>query len=210
MENTSETVFDYIKREESEFQTTGVPLVDGWDFEMYKHIRFAVLYKHGQLDSGKTENKPVENIILPILNVAYRSEDIDVKDIIPYVDDKKNYHKSLLVKKFHDRWAREFEIDTFLDNLKISKIDFGLVLVKNNKDYPEIVPLQRLAFCDQTDILSGPICEKHQLTIDQLLEMKGKWDSDAIDEVVLRARSEKAQQQVKGQKQKTPGKYIEV
>ena len=162
-EGTNETVFEYITREEIEYKTgPGVPVIDGWDFKMHEHIRLSVLYKYGQLDSGKTDDKPVENIILPILNVAYRLEDINVKDIEPYVDDSKNYFKSFLVKKFHDRWARKFEIDTFIDSVKTSWIDFGLGLVKNVGKNPEDVPLQRLAFCDQTDILSGPICKTHR------------------------------------------------
>lgn len=211
MNETKENVFEYILRQEKEFQTGyGVPVIDGWDFKMYQHIRLSVLYKYGQLDTGKTDDKPVENIILPILNVAYRLEDIDVKDIEPYVDDKDNYYKSFLVKKFHKRWVRKFEIDTFIDQVKTSWIDFGLGLVKNKGKNPEFVPLQRLAFCDQTDVLAGPICEKHSYSPDQLLEMKGKWDADAIDEVITMSRAEKSQQQVQGQKAKTPGHYIEV
>lgn len=210
METSREDVFEYVLREEKEYQVAGVPVVDGWDFEMYKHIRLTTLYKYGQLDTGKTENKPVENIILPILNVAYRSEDIDVKDIEPYVDDKDEYYKSFLVKKFHDKWAREFEIDTFIDNAKTSWIDFGLCLVKDKGKSPEVVPLQRLAFCDQTDVLSGPICEKHQYSPDQLLEMAGKWDAEAIDEAIMMSREEKANTQITGQKARTPGNYVEV
>ena len=209
-EGTELTVFDYITQEETAFKTAGVPIVDGWDFEMHNHIRRTVLYKYGQLETGKTDDKPVENIILPILNVAYRSEDIDVKDIIPYVDDKNNTHKSLLVKKFHDRWARREELDTFIDAVNASRIDFGLGLVKFVGGKPELVPLQRLAFCDQTDILSGPICEKHMYSPDQLMEMAGRWDKDKIEEVITMSRSEKANTQVEGQKAKTPGRYIEV
>jgi len=205
-----ESVFSFIKNEEKNFQNKGVPIVDGWDFHMYNHIRLTTLYKYGQLDSGKTDDKPVENIILPILRVASRLEDINVKDIQPYVDDRENHFKSFLVKKFHDRWARENDIDTLIDRIKDSWIDFGLGVVKNKGKSPEHVPLQSLAFCDQTDILSGPICQKHQFSVSQLLEMKGRWDDDAIDHAIVQAKKEKSQQQVKAQKQSTPGKYIEV
>jgi hypothetical protein len=214
MEKTTENVFDYIIREENNFKFgTGVPIVDGWDWKMHEHIRKSTLYKYGQLaNRTKTDDDPVINIILPILNVSYRSEDIDLKDIIPYVDDPQNNHKSLIVKKFHDRWARqeEFEMDEFIDDLKTEKTDYGLTLIKKGSEYPEVVPLQRIAFCDQTDILSGAICEKHSYTPEQLLEMKGKWDDEAIDELITLSRSERSQQQVKTQKQKTPSQYIEV
>lgn len=209
-----EDVFSFIKNEETEFQSgMGVPVIDGWDFKMYEHIRKSTLYKYGQLANRvKTDNDPVINIILPILNVAYRLLDVDVKDIVPYVDMENSRHLSLLVKRFHDRWARreEFDLDDYLDELKEQWYDFGLGLTKKGSGHPEVVPLQRLAFCDQTDIMAGPICEKHTYSIDQLMDMKGKWDSDSIDEIIVMAQAEKSQQQVQGQKQQTPGKYIEV
>jgi hypothetical protein len=203
-----EDIYSYILDEEKSFKTTGVPVIDGWDFEMYRHIKKSVLYKYGQLEKNMTENTPVENIILPILNVAYRLEDVNVKDIECYVNDPKNYHLSFFTRKFHDRWTRKYEIDTFIDEAKDSRIDFGLCLVKNVNNRPENVPLQRLAFCDQTDILSGPICEKHLYSPDQLQEMK--WDKDKIEEAIVMSRAEKSNQQVEGQSAKTPGRYIEV
>ena len=208
---TRQNVFEYITEEETNFQSgNGVPVVGDWEFKMYDHIKKSVLFKYGQLETGDKDNKPVENIILPILNVAYRLEDINVKDVEAYVNKASDYHKSLLVRKFHDKWAREFELDTFFDEAKTEWIDFGLGLVKNNGKSPEVVPLQRLAFCDQTDILSGPICEKHMYSPDQLLEMSGKWDDEAIDEAITMSRAEKANTQIQGKKAKTPGQYIEV
>jgi hypothetical protein len=208
-----QNIYDFIKTEESLFQTTGVPIVDGYEWKFFEHIRLSTLYKNSKFSTGADDgNRPYKNIIRPILNVAYRSEGFDVKDIEPFVNDKDNYYKSFLVRKFHDKWARDNDLDTFIDDLVESYVDFGGVICKNvNNKRPEVVPLQRLAFCDQTDILSGPICEKHQYSVDQLLEFKGKWNDDAIDEAITAARSEKTQQAtIAGQKAETPGKYIEV
>jgi hypothetical protein len=208
-----QNIYDFIKTEESLFQTTGVPIVDGYEWKFFEHIRLSTLYKNSKFSTGADDgNRPYKNIIRPILNVAYRSEGFDVKDIEPFVNDKDNYYKSFLVRKFHDKWARANDLDTFIDDLVESYVDFGGVICKNvNIKRPEVVPLQRLAFCDQTDILSGPICEKHQYSVDQLLEFKGKWNDDAIDEAITAARGEKTQQAtIAGQKAETPGKYIEV
>src|SRR5690606_14938177 len=120
-------------------------------------------------------SRPFKNIIRPILNVAYRTEGFDVKDIVPFVNDLKNYYKSFLVKKFHPRWARENDIDTFIDDMVESYVDYGLALVKNVNDVrPEVVELQTIAFCDQTDILGGPLCILHAYQPDELADMKGK------------------------------------
>jgi hypothetical protein len=210
--NTTENVFDYITREENSYKTTGVPIVDGYEWKMFEHIRLSILYKNSKFSTGADDgNRPFKNIIRPILNVAYRSEGFDVKDIMVYVNDAKNYYKSFLVKKFHNKWARKNDIDTFIDEMVESYVDFGGVLVKNvNEKRPEVVPLPRLAFCDQTDILAGAICEKHMFSPDQLLEMAGKWNADRIDEVITLSKNEKTVPQTQGQKAKTPGKYIEV
>lgn len=207
----SNDIYEYIISEETAYNTIPVPIVDGYEWHMPKHIKLSTLYKNSRLETGNHDDKPVKNIIRPILNVAYRSEGFDVKDIEPYVDDEDDYFKSFLVKKFHTKWAKKNDIDTFIDELVESYVDYGGVLVKNvNNVRPEVVPLQRIAFCDQTDLLSGVICEKHMYTPDQLRDMGGKWDADKIDEAITMARAEKANSQVQGQKAKTPGKYIEV
>ena len=203
-------IFDLVKKEETSYKTTPVAIVDGFEWNMYDHIRHCVLIKDGKLLNGSDpEFTPVKNIVLPILNVAYRTEGFDVKDIEPYVDNADNYHKSLLVRKFHETYALENQIDNLIDDIVESYVDFGGVIVKNGAA-PEVIPLQQIAFCDQTDILSGPFAIKHQYSVDQLAEKKGIWDSEAIDKVITNARYEKMNVQAQGLKSKTPGKYIEV
>jgi len=208
-----QNIYEFVTTEESAFQTTGVPIVDGMEWKFFDHVKLSTLYKNSKFSQGPDDgSRPYKNIIRPILNVAYRSEGFDVKDIEPSVDDADNYYKSFLVRKFHDKWARANDIDTFIDDVVESYVDYGGVIVKNvNNTRPEVVPLQRLAFCDQTDILSGPICEKHQYSVSQLLDFKDKWDNDAIEEAITAARSVKDNtNNPSGIEARTPGKYIEV
>jgi hypothetical protein len=211
METKPEKIYEYIATEETNYKTHGVPIIDGYEFKMYEHIRLSTLYKNSKFSTGKDDgNRPYKNIIRPIVNVAYRSEGFDVKDIEPYVNDADNYYKSLLVRKYHNRFARKNDLDTFIDEVVESYVDYGLALVKNvNETKPECVPLQRIAFCDQTDILSGAICEKHAYSPDQLLDFKGIWIDEEIDSAIAQARAEKVNDGSE-QKAKTPGKYIEV
>ncbi len=210
MEN--QNIFDYVLEEEKLYQTQGVPIVDNWEWSMYRHVKRSTLYKYGKFEEGADDgNRPNNNIIRPILNVQYRSEGFDVKDITPFVNEPKNYFKSFFVRKFHEKWARKNDIDTFIDEVVESYVDYGGVLVKNvNNVRPEVVPLQRLAFCDQTDLLNGAKAEKHMFSIDQLLDMKGKWDDNEIDVAIEYATTAKTNSQSNNQKQKTPTKYIEV
>lgn len=204
--------FDFVTSEENNFKTNRVAITEGWDWNMYDHVNLSTLYKNSTYKTGKNDDKPFKNITRPLLNLQYRTEGFDVKDIQLYLNDPEEYYKSLLVKKYHDKWAREKNIDTFIDELVESYVDYGGALVKDvNQECPELVPLQRLAFCDQTDILGGPICEKHFYSIDQLREMKNHgWDAQAIEDVIILSDAYKKSQTVGNRENKTPSKYIEV
>lgn len=205
-------VYDYIIGEQTAYKTTFVPLDDNWEWNMPAHISKSFLYKHSKFSQGNNDgNRPFKNIVKPILNVGYRTEGFDVKDIEPFVNDVKNFYKSFLVRKFHPGWARDNDIDTFIDEMVESYVDYGLAVVKNvNNVRPEVVPLKRLAFCDQTDFMSGAKCEMHEYSVDQLLEMAGRWYEDKIQEAITMASAEKAIIPTGEKKAKTPSKYIEV
>jgi len=199
----------YITSNINNYQTVPVTVVENYEWNMFDHINTTVLYLNSQYKTGKDDNKPFKNILRPILNLAHRAEGFDLKDIEMFVDSQKDYYKSFLVKKYHSKWARENKIDTLIDEIVEGYTDFGGVLVKNvNKVRPEVVPWQRIAFCDQTDVLSGAICEKHNYSPDQLRKM-GKKHWKNIEEVILLSDTEKSTPDGK-KKNKTPSKYIEV
>lgn len=201
------SINELITAETTAYQSLPITVADGYDWSMARHINTTVLYLNSQYLTGKSDSKPFKNIIRPILNLAHRAEGFDVKDIQIFLNNSKKYFKSFLLKKYHEKWARENQIDTFIDKMVESYVDFGGALVKKVGDTVEVVPLQRLAFCDQTDILSGPICEKHFYSPDQLKEMEKKgWKN--IDEVITLAQPQKTDD--KGKQSNTPGKYIEV
>ena len=203
------TIYEFIAQEEASYELP-TDVVDGWSWGMKKHVQTSIFYKNGRLLTGNDDNKPVKNIVLPILNLEYRAEDIDVKDIDLYVDDSEKYHLSFLIKKYHDDvFVVENNLDDFIDEEKEEMIDLGGVLVKDvGEALPDIVHLQDIAFCNQNDILSSPIGIKHLFSPDQLKEMEKRGWGDkkngathTIDEVIQLAYSEKGD---------LPGKDIKV
>src|SRR3990167_4561978 len=202
-------IYSYILEQEVAFRLP-VRIMENYEWSAYEHINTTVLYKNSTYKTGKDDNKPFKNIIRPILNLQYRAEGFDVKDIVLFINDKYKYFKSFLVRKYHEIWARQNDLDTFIDEMVESYVDFGAALVKDvNNIRPEVVPLQRLVFFDQTDILSGPICEKHYFSPDQLKEMEKKgWEN--IEEVIVLSKQEKQDNSTGKVQIKTPGKYIEV
>lgn len=179
---------------------------------MSEHIERCFNVANGWFHTGKNDGeRPYNDIVTPIIDVAFRSEGFDVKDIIPYVENAKEAYKSFFIKKRHPQWARKHRIDSFIDEVVETSIIYDLVLVKKVKEVrPEVVKLQSIAFCDQTDVLSGPIAFKHQYSVQDLMDFKGVWNDDKIDEVIVMARASKEVSMASDREAKTPGKYIEV
>ena len=202
----NKSIYDLVTTEKSFYETTPVPIFDNYDWNMYEHIKQSVFYKNSQYTKGKGD-RPFKNIIRPILNVQYRAEGFNVTDIEPYINNRDEYYKSFLIRKFHDRWAYKNSIDTFVDQMVEAYVDFGGVLVKRTKEKPIVVPWQRIAFVDQTDVLNGPICEKHYYSPDEFKREAATRGWDNAEEVLTFAEANK---QTKDNQQKTPGKYIEV
>lgn len=205
-------IYEYIITEESNYKTVRVPLTNSKDWNMSEHIERCTNVANGWFHGGKNDGlRMYTDIATPIIDVAFRSEGFDVKDIVPFVNNIQNAYKSFLVKKYHPKWARKNELDTLIDEVVESSIIYDLALLKDvNGVRPELVPLPQIAFCDQTDVLSGPICIKHYYTIADLLKKKGDWFENEIDLAILSATAEKSVPTANDQKVKTPGKYIEV
>lgn len=166
------TIFEYVTTQETLYERD-ILLSTKKRWGMKSHINRSALYRDSDIEQDKTDFTLIKNITRPILNLQYRTEDIDVKDVQLYVNDKDKYHLSFLVKKYHDDvFVVENDLDTYFDELNRSRIDFGAGLSKSLKSpCPETVPLQSVAFCDQRDILSRPIGLRHSYSPDELMGM---------------------------------------
>ena len=166
-------IYTFVIEEEAGFKKP-IHLSDGWWWNFRDHVRRSYLLKNTQF-TKKNENRewrPFKNIIRPILNIQYRTEGFDVKDIEIFVNNAKNYFKSFLVRKFHFVWALENAVDTFIDDMVESYVDYGGVLVKNVDNVtPEVVDLSTIAFCDQTSFLAGPFAIKDFFSPNELRDM---------------------------------------
>lgn len=208
----AQDVFSYITSEEANYRTVRIPLTNSKDWNMYEHIQRCTNVSNGWFHSGANDGKrPYNDIVTPIINLSFRLEGFDVKDIIPYVNDSKEYYKSFLVKKYHPQWARKNQLDTFIDEVVESSIIYDLVLIKDvNEVRPEVVDLKTIAFCDQADVMAGPICIKHNYTPSELMAFSGKWDKDAIKMAIAMSSQDKKVAIAEDQTIKSPNKYIEV
>lgn len=210
-EKLADDIFSYVKQEKIAYESTGVPVTDNWEFHMFKHINRSFSLKNSKFTEGENDGeRPFNNVIIPIANVNYRTEGFDVKDVDVYVDDSDYHHLSLISRKYHAKWAIDSKIDRAIDESVESHFDYGLILARNiDEKRPKIIPLQSIAFCDQSDIMSGPIALKYDYSIDQIDEMKGNWVEEEVEMAILQAKKGKNVSLAR-KDAKTPGKYIEI
>lgn len=217
------TIFDYIITEESSYKTKEIQVGENWQWNMSSHLSLSFHMKHGKylnISNDPKTKPPFHNIIMPILEFRYAAEDRDVKDIIFETEDPEKQHLSFLIKKYWDDvFTIENNIDEFIDDSIEEKVDFGGCLTKKGTGaVPEVIPLQSIAFCDQTDILGGPIGFKFNFS-PEALKRKAKigWGEKSngathtIKEIIDLASNAKDVSAPQNNRPNTlPGKNIEL
>lgn len=212
-------IYELITTEETNYQSRPHNVTNQWDWNMADHINLSILYKNSVFSTGKNDDKPFKNIVLPIITLQYTAEDFNVKDIELFVNDADEYYKSFILRKYHDKWALDNNIDTFIDELVESYVDFGGALVKNvNSSRPEVVKLQTIAFCDQGNLLGGTLGIKHSYSPDQLKDIgtESGWGdpkngaTGSLDDVIRMATEDSTTPVNDDTPNKTVGKNIEV
>lgn len=207
-------IYDYVTEELSAFKKP-ITIADGWSWNFPEHVRRIFLYKNSQFEreNENRDKRPFNNIIRPIQNVRYRTEGFDVKDVELYVNNPDKYYKSFLVRKYHEKWALEHELDNMIDDIVESSADYDFVLVKDiPNDKPIVIEPQAIAFCDQSSVLSAPFGIEHNMSPNELREMsKVGWGSKgatiSIEELI--AVCEKNREE-KNYSNSTPGKFVKV
>lgn len=214
-------IFSYIKSKESEFQTEEVQLGDNWHWNFRKHVQMIFHLKNGRFYTGENDFiRAFKNIMQPMLNLAYWTEDIEVKDVVFFTENDNDRALSFLIKKYHDEvYVREHDLDTLFDEITESDIDYGGALVQLSKgNRPDVLALNTIAFADQTNLLGGAMGFKHNFSPSKLKAMEKRgWGKEAngatitIDDlIVLADDTQPALGTDSSKKNKTTSKAIEI
>lgn len=214
----SPNIHDWVLSEEAKFETDEIKVGDNWYWNFKKHVQLLFHLVNGIFYTGENNwLRAFKNIMEPILELSFWTEDIEVKDVVFTIDDNKAL--SFLIKKYHDEiYVKEHDLDSLFDEITESDLTYGGVLVQKGAKRPEIVPLNSVAFCDQTDILGGVIAFKYYFAPSKLKEMSKKgWGEEkngatiTIDELCTLATAEKDSPSLIGDKRnQIPTKNIEV
>lgn len=217
----SPSIYNYVKAEENDFESDEVRIGENWNWNFKDHVQMIFHLKNGVFYTGENDYmRAFKNIMDPILNLAYWSEDIEVKDVVFYIENAKGRALSFLIKKYHDDvYVKKHNLDTLFDEITETDVDYGGVLVQRTDGArPEVIPFNSIAFCDQTDILGGPIGFKHNFSPEGLRKMaKNGWGNPengatmSLDELITLASDTKDPMGMKDtKKNEVPGKTVEV
>jgi len=214
------SIFNFVKQEEVSFETTEIQLGDNWWWNFRNHVQLIFHLKNGIFYTGENNwLRAFKNIMEPILNLSYWTEDIEVKDVVFFIENEIGKVLSFLVKKYHDEvYVREHDLDTLFDEITESDLDYGGAVVQKGVKLPEVWQLNSVAFCDQTDLIGGPLGLKYYFSPDKLREMSkfgwGKKENGAnitLDELCILATDVKDAVGTQNKKQnRVPGKTIEI
>lgn len=216
-----ETIFSYITSEENKFDTEEVQVGSNWKWNFKNHTQMIFHLKNGVFFQGENDwLRSFKNIMEPVLSLAYWTEDIEVKDVEFFIENRPGRVAAFFIKKYHDEvYVREHDLDELFDEITESDIDYGGVLVEMiSEKRPKVLALPRVAFCDQTEMMGGPIGFKLYLSPAKLRKMeKSGWfktengATGTADELIALATFEKTPDGLLGQKKNTTtGKQIEV
>ena len=214
-------IYSYVKTQEASFETDEIQLGDNWNWNFRDHVQLIFHLKNGVFYTGENNFvRAFKMVMRPLLRLSYWTEDLEVKDVVFFIEQDDGRALSFLIKKYHDEvYVRENDLDTLFDEITESDIDYGgALLQKTNTKRPELLQLNSIAFADQTDLEGGPVGFKHNFTPDGLRKMaKFGWGDEkngatiSIDELVVLAEYGKDPQGViNTKKNETPGKNIEV
>jgi hypothetical protein len=216
----SPSIYDYVQSEEAKFETEEVQIGENWHWNFRKHVQLIFHLMHGVFFTGENNwLRSFKQVMRPLIRLSVWTEDLEVKDVVFYIESKAGRALSFLLKKYHEEvYTKEHDLDTFFDELTESDITYGGALVQKGVKRPEVVPLQSVAFCDQTDLLGGPVGFKHYFSPDKLRGMaKYGWGEEkngatiTLDDLCLLATAEKDATGSLNEKQNdVTGKTIEV
>lgn len=213
-------IYTYVRSEETKFETEEVSVGENWYWNMRRHIQMLFHLKNGMFFTGANDwMRAFKNIMEPILELSAWTEDLEVKDVTFFIEGDDDRALSFLVKKYHDEvYVREHDLDKLFDEITESDLLYGGVVVQKGAKRPEVIQLNRVAFCDQTQMLGGPIALKMNFSPSQLKAMEkygwGKTSNGAtmsLEDLCYLASYEKDAPGVVANKQnQIPGKTIEI
>lgn len=177
-----QNIFDYIRSQRTEYETTHIPLTEGDEYSQYEVLKQINYYwRNKYLEDAHDDiigDYPFDNISKYRVLLEARATDFDTKhiEIEPEKPDRVTRVKSMLSTKAVREHMRDITFSAFINDLCITRPKYGGVLCKKTEDGVFVVKWENL-ITDQSDIMAGIRIERHYLTPSEMLKKKSVWQN---------------------------------
>lgn len=208
-------VLDFIQREKNFYESRTIPLIAGDEFSQYETIRAVNFARRNKyIDENAFDDIigdfPYDNISKYRIRLEARSTDFDFKHIEVEPEDESDEARvsAMVATKALHKKMRDVRFGKFLNKYAYIRAEYGGFIAKKTEDGVHYVPWENVV-TDQSDILGGPIIEKHYMAPSEL--KRSGWDN--VDEVIRSANEKKKDKDIKenaADEADTLGRLIEV
>lgn len=124
---------------------------------------------------SKGFRKPFFNVVRVPTFVSAKATDLDTKNIKIISDLGQSYFKSYIFNKELKYYFKENQFDLLLNKITYNRPKYGHIVLKKVKGKIYIVPIANMLLSPDSEGLSNPIVEKHDMSFDELNGMN--WDN---------------------------------
>ena len=180
-----------MRQEIDDFTNNYIEVVPGYQFNQYDTIKRCHLYLNSKFRSNEyfhNRKKIFFNIVNYRRDTVSKAIDIDTKDIRLIPMNPESKMKTFIAEKEFLLWMKQNELGETLNQLADDLSSFGSIVLKVVAGKAENVDLRRF-FLDQTvEKLQDSrfVTQELYMTQSELNAMRGKWDDDAIDQVLAK------------------------
>lgn len=156
--------------------------------EYYSNSRYLTVAENGAYNKdGLGRDKPFYNIVNFRVALAKTATDLDIKDIQIISDNPEHQVESMLLNREAYEWMKEADFALTLNKMGSTRPKYGGYLLKktmkDGKLCIEVLDWTK-TYTDLTNIMGGPIIERHNLSPVDIKKKDGVWEN-VVD--VLRA-----------------------
>lgn len=172
-----------------------VEVTTGNMFNMPDTINKISLYKASIFKSGATDSQGNKKYFYNIVNQAIinaeKNVDLDTKDILIKATRPENRVNSLIYNEKFRQYVKDTGMGKRINTLIDTLCTYGSCITKQTKDGFKVVDMNKIMIDpavsnkdNSFDLQGGYAIEKVTMTYSELDEMKGKWDTEAVEDVL--------------------------
>ena len=154
-------------------------------FSQHETLDLIDLYYNSKFQTGPTDSEGQRKVFLNICqfraDVASKMIDLDTKDFIFIPENSQSVWPAYFLGKDFKIWAKKKKFAKLINDCVMDFPKYGTVVVKQVGDDVKRVPLKKLKNSQDVECLKDAeyIIEEHDLTYDEMKEMKG-WDTEGL------------------------------